>query len=219
MRLFQRYFFVLLSVFSLSVNAFSFPGDVFELFEKDIQKNSGIDHGAKARLLAWHHLINANQSGSDWQKINRVNQFFNRITYREDIAQWGVDDYWASPQEFLNTNAGDCEDYSIAKYFTLKAMGVSINKLRITYVTTLPAQQAHMVLVYLEGKEQIPLVLDNLSDTILSITERRDLDPVYSFNNQHLWLVRDKWEVVEGGVQQVSAWQALTLKMQNQQIM
>ena len=35
----------------------------------------------------------------------------------------------------MGTNAGDCEDYEIAKYFSLIKLGIPDSKLRITYVS------------------------------------------------------------------------------------
>ena len=105
---------------------------------------------------------------------------------------WGVKDYWATPLEFLSRGAGDCEDYSIAKYFTLKELGVSEKKMRITYVKALKLRQAHMVLTYFETPRSVPLVLDNLIPTIKPATQRKDLLPVYSFNGSGLWLAKSR---------------------------
>ena len=168
------------------------------------------------RIQAWKNLIIESKDDNDWQKLNKVNQFFNRINFIADKTQWGVEDYWASPLEFLTRNAGDCEDYSIAKYFTLKAMGVSVDRLRITYVTTFPDQQAHMVLVYLEGGDKTPLVLDNLQREIVPFILRLDLDPVYSFNHNGLWLAHrepGKEQFVSASTKQVGHWQRVSDKI------
>lgn len=82
----------------------------------------------------------------------------------------------------------DCEDYSIAKYFTLRRLGIPNEKLRITYVKALRLNQAHMIVAYYPTPTSIPLVLDNLTDKILPATQRTDLIPVYSFNAEGLWL-------------------------------
>jgi len=201
---------------------FSFPTVSFAFSLSSIfsTENSEVNL-YESRLQAWQTLIKENKNSSDWQKINKVNQFFNRVNFVEDNSQWGVEDYWASPREFLTRNAGDCEDYAIAKYFTLKAMGVPVTRLRITYVTTLPSQQAHMVLVYLEGADKTPLVLDNLQKAIVSFSERVDLDPVYSFNNNGLWLAyRDMTKAqLVGSTQQVGHWQVLSDKMSEERVL
>jgi predicted transglutaminase-like cysteine proteinase len=126
-------------------------------------------------------------------------------------------DYWATPTEMLASNGGDCEDYSIAKYFTLLALGVNIDKLRITYVKARnlpPAEQAHMVLTYYAKPDAIPLVLDNLVPEIKPASERADLLPVYSFNGDGLWLAKERGSGrVEGGSAKISLWTQLNSRM------
>ncbi len=124
------------------------------------------------------------------EKIRGMNQFYNRqIQYREDIDNWGVVDYWSSPMELLQRGAGDCEDYAIAKYFSLIAMGLPSAKMRMVYVRAMNAGvvQAHMVLAYYPEPNAEPLVLDNLISDIRSASRRPDLAPVFSFNAEGLW--------------------------------
>jgi predicted transglutaminase-like cysteine proteinase len=129
----------------------------------------------------------------DEKRLALLNTFFNRrIFFREDAEAWGQVDYWASPLETLIRGQGDCEDYAIAKYFSLLAAGVDPARLRLVYVrATLgpPAgpQQAHMVLAYYEDPQAEPLILDNLVPEVLPANRRRDLVPVFSFNAQGLW--------------------------------
>ena len=104
--------------------------------------------GARQRVLEWERLILNNRSKSDAEKLQIVNEFFNRLKFVDDIDRWGRRDYWGTPVEMLATSAGDCEDYSIAKYFTLKELGVPIARLRLTYVKAIELGQAHMVLAY-----------------------------------------------------------------------
>lgn len=145
---------------------------------------------AEKRLLAWQTLANDQELTEDLEKLNQVNDFFNRVRFRSDFEHWGREDYWATPVEMLATNAGDCEDYSIAKYFTLKELGVDPGKLQITYVKALTLNQAHMVLAYYANPDAEPLILDNLDKSIRPASEREDLLPVYSFNAEGLWLTK-----------------------------
>jgi predicted transglutaminase-like cysteine proteinase len=129
----------------------------------------------------------------DDSKLAAINQFFNRrITFGDDLAVWGIADYWASPIELLDKGAGDCEDYAIAKYFSLLALGVPVAKLRLVYVRSQPAgpgvpATAHMVLAYYAAPGTEPLVLDNLITEIRPASRRPDLEPVFSFNSEGLW--------------------------------
>jgi len=130
----------------------------------------------------------------DIQRIVSINQFFNsRILFRTDEEVWGTYDYWASPLETLARGQGDCEDYAIAKYFSLIASGMSPAKLRMVYVRAMiggpgGVQQAHMVLAYYAFPEAEPYILDNLIADIRPASGRPDLTPVFSFNADGLWL-------------------------------
>ncbi len=169
---------------------------------------------AKSRLLAWQALIRSDSSETDGEKLKKVNDFFNKIRFVDDKIHWKKKDYWATPVEFLSTNGGDCEDFSLAKYFTLKALGVHESKLNLTYVKALELNQAHMVLTYYATPQAEPLVLDNLIQDIRPASKRRDLLPVYSFNGSGLWLakVRGKGQRV-GDSDRLKLWQDLLKRM------
>ncbi|WP_245321352.1 transglutaminase-like cysteine peptidase [Pseudoalteromonas sp. KS88] len=145
------------------------------------------------RYTDWLTLLKKHQSDNAWVQLNAVNSFFNRhVDYYEDIAFWGKKDYWASPIETLGRGGGDCEDYAIAKYFSLLALGVPENKLRLMYVRQLTLNVPHMVLIYFEEENATPLVLDNFKRKVLPATKRPDLKPIYSFNGYGLWLSKAK---------------------------
>jgi len=129
-------------------------------------------------------------------QLRAVNTHFNRaIVFADDTQAWGQEDYWASPIETLAKGMGDCEDYAIAKYFTLAAAGVPVRSLRLVYVRAmlpggkgLPARsQAHMVLAFYEEGSEDPMILDNLVGEIRPASGRPDLTPVFSFNGEGLW--------------------------------
>lgn len=146
--------------------------------------------GAKKRMQAWGRLIAENQNKPEMEKLQLVNDFFNKIPYVSDLKNWGKLDYWATPSETLASNGGDCDDYAIGKYFTLVALGVDNSKLKITYVKA--TREAHMVLTYYPQPNAVPLVLDNLIPHIKPATQRPDLKPVYAFNGDGLWLVKSQ---------------------------
>jgi predicted transglutaminase-like cysteine proteinase len=168
------------------------PGAVYTLPDATVQQaRQQYDEDGYERVVALRDFINENQQESDWNKLHLVNQFANRqVRFVSDREHWGQLDYWASPLESLGTGAGDCEDYSILKYFMLRAMGIPDDKLRLMYVRALRQNEPHMVLVYFENPQDYPLVLDNLESDIRSASERTDLKPVYSFNASGLWLAR-----------------------------
>lgn len=174
---------------------------------------------ARERIENWQILIETSQDLSDREKLERVNRFFNsNLQFISDQALWGKEDYWATPLEALSIGAGDCEDYSIAKYFTLKELGVNEDKLRITYVKAVKIGQAHMVLTYFENKRATPLVLDNLDIEIKPADLRTDLIPVYSFNGDGLWLAKSRGDGKRvGDASRLSLWEDLKQRMQSDQ--
>ena len=145
------------------------------------------------RIKSWLNFIDKSADKSEWQKIHLVNDFFNKnIKYKTDEDLWGQKDYWATPLESLGIGMGDCEDYVIAKYFTLIALGINENKIRLMYVRQKTVNQPHMVLIYIENPNQIPYVLGNFNTKLLPANKRSDLTPIYSFNGQGLWLAKSK---------------------------
>ncbi|MCM8857225.1 MAG: transglutaminase-like cysteine peptidase [Candidatus Thiodiazotropha sp.] len=160
---------------------------------------------AGKRVESWRSLMQDNHDTGEVEKLKLVNDFFNQIPYQSDAILWDQKDYWATPLELLVREGGDCEDYSIAKYFTLKEMGVADEKLRIMYVKSVELNQSHMVLTYYPNPSAIPKVLDNLNPQLLSASSRLDLTPVYSFNADGLWLAKSlgkgkKWALPNDSV-------------------
>jgi predicted transglutaminase-like cysteine proteinase len=149
--------------------------------------------GARTRLEGWKSFVRetgatgaaARQPG-ETSLLHPVNRFFNRIPAMTDLAHWGVEDYWATPSESLASNGADCEDYAIAKYFTLKELGVPISRLRLVYARTWRSRVAHLVLAYYPDSRADPLILDNLEGSIQPASDRPDLIPVYTFNDEEL---------------------------------
>ncbi len=172
--------------------------------------DDGINPDARQRVEQWKSLIQSGENWSDRQKLTHVNDFINQFVFVDDIIHWQQADYWATPLQTIVTQGGDCEDFSIAKYFTLSAMGVEEQKLRLTYVKALTINQAHMVVSYLEQPKAEPLVLDNLNPVILPASQRTDLLPVYSFNGTGLWLSKKgQSEQLVDNTDRISLWQKL----------
>jgi predicted transglutaminase-like cysteine proteinase len=145
---------------------------------------------ALARIQGWLALIESLRGQAVSGQLHAVNDFFNRLSFRDDQALWAARDYWATPYEMLAVQGGDCEDFAIAKYFTLKALGIPESRLKLVYVKALHLNQAHMVLTYARDVRAEPSVLDNLTAEIKNASQRTDLYPIYSFNGEGLWLAR-----------------------------
>lgn len=118
------------------------------------------------------------------EQIKAVNSFWNKWPYRQDKDVYGAEDYWAAPHIFRK-KSGDCEDYCIAKYFTLRELGFSADQLRIVIVIEKIRNIAHAVLaVYINDDAYI---LDNLTSSVLSHTKSRNYEPQYSVNEHYRW--------------------------------
>ncbi len=171
--------------------------------------------GAAEVLREWQNVLTQTRQNPDLterQKLEIINDFFNRVPWVSDREHWGAKDYWATPVETLASNGGDCEDFSIGKYVSLRAVGIAENKLRITYVKAL--NQAHMVLTYYASPDAEPLILDNINRRILPASSRPDLVPFYSFNADRLWLAKERGTDVEVGTpSRLPAWVAVSQRM------
>ncbi|BBB26433.1 conserved hypothetical protein [Amphritea japonica ATCC BAA-1530] len=203
---------------SLAYSLTAAPDFSIKMSEAQIKK-LGQKYGemAERRLRAWQNLIIDSASLDEDEKLHRVNRFFNQLRFIDDIIHWKKKDYWASPVEFLITNGGDCEDFSIAKYYTLRQLGVPIEKLSIAYVKALKLNQAHMVLTYYPSPGKTPLILDNLIPEIKPANRRLDLQHVYSFNGDNLWLSKKgRRSTLVGTSDQLKPWVQLQSRMEHQ---
>jgi len=150
---------------------------------------------AKNTIIELEALLNSLRDAPDQEKLEKINLFVNDKIRRfdDDINIWGQSDYWATPLESLGREAGDCEDYSIAKYVFLRELGIPNEKLRLTYVRAKIGgpnsriSQAHMILSYYPTPNAEPLILDNLIISIRPASRRPDLVPIFSFNSEGLW--------------------------------
>lgn len=173
---------------------------------------------ARVTLLKdWQAVIEAAKPLAEEGKLRRINDFFNRnVAFDDDINIWQQSDYWATPLETIGKGRGDCEDFAIAKYYSLRLAGIPVSKMRMIYVKarlktpTGQIQQAHMVLAYYANPGAEPQVLDNLDTTIRTASQRPDLQPVFSFNSQGIFAgVSGKEAASAGGTSRLSRWEDL----------
>lgn len=117
-------------------------------------------------------------------QIEEVNNWANQRNYITDPRNWGEDDYWATPGEFI-ARFGDCEDYAIIKYLSLKSLGFTDDELRVVAVKDLNLKVGHAVLVvFSKGKV---LLLDNQIKKVVDTSIVRHYEPVFSINQTHWW--------------------------------
>ncbi|WP_417316637.1 transglutaminase-like cysteine peptidase [Emcibacter sp.] len=135
----------------------------------------------------WQDLIAGLKNKDLSQQLDRVNRHMNRAPYITDIINWGVKDYWATMRQFF-TKDGDCEDYAIAKYYSLKELGVPAENMRIVVVQDTNLEVAHAVLVVYDKEKT--WVLDNQIQYVVQEKTILHYKPLYSINEQAWWLHR-----------------------------
>jgi predicted transglutaminase-like cysteine proteinase len=146
---------------------------------RDAQTNN---HPSKR---AWNTLKAQVKDKSEMERLKAVSKFFNKWPYRLDKANWGVSEYWETPWEFLK-KSGDCEDYSIAKFYALQELGFTGDQLRIVAVKDAIRGIGHAVLAVYATDDIY--ILDNQTNMVLSHTKYRHYIPQYSVNEHYRWM-------------------------------
>ena len=151
-----------------------------------LKKKNSCPADKKEFIIQWFQMLKiAYKLPTKADQIEYVNDFFNMKEYILDIDNWGLTDYWEIPTEFLEFS-GDCEDYAIIKYYTLKKLGFDIKDMRIVVLKDTVRNGAHAVLaVYHDNKA---LILDNLSSTVLEDKTLTQYVPYYSINENFKWI-------------------------------
>lgn len=193
------------------------PAPAFSFDPQQIEQYARQRYGEKTvrGLQDWQQMLVAANSLDELEKLKTANDFWNRkILQGEDITIWGKKDYWATPMESLYKGAGDCEDFVIAKYFSLIKLGVDPNKLRLVYVQAQIGSQsvAHMVLGYYTTPQSEPLILDSLIDRIQLAHLRPDLTPVFSFNALGVYMPSGK----RSSIDRIGRWRDLLSRMRTE---
>lgn len=142
------------------------------------------NHCDSRAVQAWQTMIKQQRGAKQIDQLHRANNFINQWHYRADDKNYGKSDYWASPSEFFK-RSGDCEDYAIAKYVTLRQMGFSADQLRLVVVNDIRRNLAHAVLAaYVDNDVYI---LDNLNNQVRAQSNVVEYAPYYSVNEQARW--------------------------------
>jgi len=192
-----------ISLVSAAAPAFSVPGHHPALFGTEERASANLEpftkltgmferfDGAMARsgsqqaVTAWKSEIVAYKGLPLEQMADRVNGYINGQKYIIDNRNWGQSDYWATPLEFFQ-RGGDCEDFAIAKYASLRALGVPEERLRIAIVHDLQKDIPHAVLVVYADSGA--LILDNQNDRVEKASHVTRYRPIFTINRQAWWL-------------------------------
>ncbi|MCK6370155.1 MAG: transglutaminase-like cysteine peptidase [Gammaproteobacteria bacterium] len=119
------------------------------------------------------------------EQLREVNRYANEKEYILDLDNYGIEDYWAIPREFF-PNGGDCEDFAITKYFSLRWLGYPPEDMRIVVVQDTNLGVPHAVLAVGRGTDI--LVLDNQVRNVIGHRQVVHYAPVYSINERNWWI-------------------------------
>jgi len=143
----------------------------------------------KCHAQRWQEMINQLQGQDLTAQLEMVNTFMNKRRYIVDPVNWGLRDYWSTPGQFF-AKYGDCEDYAIAKYLTLKRLGVPTARMRIVVLQDLNLGVAHAILAVYTGDGII--ILDNQIQRTVQASVIRHYKPIFSINEDAWWLHRPR---------------------------
>jgi len=163
-----------------NLKAFTKWLNMFERFEEELK-----DSNAQRIIKAMKIELSEYRSGSIFEMSQHVDKMMNKKKYIIDQKNWDKSDYWETPVEFMK-HGGDCEDFAIAKYIALRALGVPENRLRVAIVQDLKKNMPHAILIVYTEKG--PFVLDNQSEIMRSASAVEHYKPIYSINRQAWWL-------------------------------
>jgi predicted transglutaminase-like cysteine proteinase len=139
---------------------------------------------SRCPLQRWSRFLASLDSRDRLSQLRAVNREINRHRYVLDSRNWGVTDHWSTPLEFFRKD-GDCEDFAIAKFMSLRALGVPNRDMRIVVLQDLERDLPHAVLVvYAEGTAY---VLDNQFKDVVPADQIQHYRPIYSINEEGWW--------------------------------
>lgn len=137
------------------------------------------------KLKGWQKYLQSLRGRPVLRQMDAVNRYLNQYPYVEDIVNWGLEDYWETPYEF-QLKSGDCEDYAISKFMSLRALGVPNDAMRIAVVQDLNLGGIlHAILLVFDGGQVY--VLDNQIKQVMLAIDIYHYKPIYSINETHWW--------------------------------
>lgn len=174
---------------SIKTNFGLFPQwrSLLERHVQDMSRKPGCNSGdiKQCQLKQWLKFLEEIKNMPDMKKIKKVNEYINERKYILDIQNYGVEDYWATPKQFLDLN-GDCEDFAITKMLSLERLGFDVSKMRVVVVQDTNLKIPHAVMSIDRGRDI--LILDNQIKEVISHKYIYHYTPVYSINEKSWWM-------------------------------
>lgn len=139
----------------------------------------------KCHVRHWMQFLSSIRHLSKIEQVRQVNRYANKHEYILDIENYGIEDYWATPREFLYNN-GDCEDYAITKMLSLKMLGFEMRNIRLVVLQDTNLRIPHAVLAI--NTRTDTLIMDNQIDEVVSHRHILHYVPVYALNEKKWWM-------------------------------
>ena len=137
-------------------------------------------------IKEWKGLLEELKDKSFEIQLDEVNNWANKYPYIIDQLNWGMNDYWETPYEFMEIS-GDCEDYAISKYYSLRALGFPESRLRIIIVQDLNLGGIIHAILGVYDDNQNLLILDNQIKHVIPALKIYHYRPIYGINESNWW--------------------------------
>ena len=163
------------------VSSLSHWSALLKRFEAPMHATTPVSPG----IAAWRAEIQHLKGLPPHEQLRRVNDFMNKAPYVDDQTRYGPDGYWnATPERFFSSG-GDCKDYALLKYVSLRALGFSPDQLRIAVVMDITKNVLHAILIVKGPKDAY--VLDNQARNIEPVSHVDHYQPIFSVNGISWW--------------------------------
>jgi predicted transglutaminase-like cysteine proteinase len=166
---------------STNLSAFTKWSGMFSRLDRQLETESG-----KKTIAAVQARIRSFEGHSLRTMASEVNSMMNEKPYILDKKNWGQSDYWGTIVDFMG-KGGDCEDYAIAKYTALRALGVPEERMRVVILQDTVKNIPHAVLAVYTDDGGIA-VLDNQNKGVVDGINYSRYKPIFSINREAWWL-------------------------------
>lgn len=137
----------------------------------------------------WQKMLVKAKGDEGRDQLDDVNRFLNLFDYVPDTVNWGGIDYWETPREFF-LKGGECKDYSISKYFTLRILGWPADRLWIIILQDMNLNVAHAVLA--AKMDDRTWILDNQVPDLVDQSRIRHYRPIFGLSEAGWVIFRPK---------------------------
>ncbi len=124
------------------------------------------------------------------KQFESINNLFNKFTYLADNIHWHKSNHWASPLEFIGTNAGDSEDFALIKYVALISLGIKKEKLKLMQYKNnknfVDKSGEYIVLAYFHRASKNPIIFDKVNKKLRQVDVKK-LEYIKIIDNTNFW--------------------------------